>query len=697
LTLPAQNNFQDDKRGVYGYIPEIDGMRATAVLAVFINHLHSQWLPGGFVGVDIFFVISGYVVSKSLITYEYHSFARYLGAFYARRVIRILPALLACLLVTTVFTILFIPQSWLSESIPTTGKWAVFGAANIALINTADGYFAPRAEYNPFTHMWSLGVEEQFYLLFPIIFILWVRQRGSKTLWIRRSTSLVLPILLLASLLVAVQLSSADPDRGFYSLLSRFWEMAAGALLFQLHVSRPLRSSTHLPTQGWSHHALSVLGVGMIGVSFVACQPDKIPMPMGLLPVVGTLALLHVTGRGNCEVHWLTRILANPSARQLGLISYSLYLWHWPVIVLMRWTVGLQSPVTLAAAVVLSLALAMASYYMLESPIRTNPFLRHAPSLIKIGIGVSVALASLKGITSAFAHQASLSLSVTRDRQVWEPSAWTPPPPIAAQLKSSKVPRQTLAGRKIFVVGNSHSGAYSGVLSRVRYATGLDYSIIQDIKCPIGLMMNPIRQIEGCAAVQDQFLVQLKKEARPGDLVFFASLRTPRFRDQWTDLVSDASLLNAIMNPSAAEQRRQGRLETDGLIENIKGLGLRVMIDLPKPLFKTPAFRCSDWFNQSNPICVAGFQTDPKILLKLRAPIVAEIRSMRVRHPDLVIWDPFSSLCSSSPCQSFADGKPLFFDGDHLSGYGNAVLYPDFLRALGHVWPEALHASNPQH
>ncbi|WP_411875877.1 acyltransferase family protein [Vulcanococcus limneticus] len=684
------------KRGVYGYIPEIDGLRAAAVLAVFINHLHSHWLPGGFVGVDVFFVISGYVVSKSLMTAEYHSPARYLGAFYARRVLRILPALLACLLVTTFFTILFIPQSWLSESIPITGQWAIFGAANIALINTTDGYFAPRAEFNPFTHTWSLGVEEQFYLLFPIIFLLWMRHRGSKDIWIRRCTTLLLPALLIASLVTAVWLCRTAPDRGFYSLLSRFWELAAGALLYQWHVGRPQHRVTPPQTSSWLHQALPLLGVVLIGVSFVACQPDKIPMPMGLLPVAGTLALIHVTGGGSRPVRWLSQILAHPTARQLGLISYSLYLWHWPVIVLMRWTVGLRSAVTLATAVGLSLGLALASYYWLESPIRTSAFLRRAPNLSKIGMGMAAAWASLLGTTSAFAHQASLTLSVTRDRQVWAPSAaWSPPPPRTAQPGSSEVPRQILKGRRIFVAGNSHAGAYEGMLSRVRHSTGLDYSVSMDIKCPVGRVRVPLRNLEGCTAAQDTFLAHLKKEARPGDLVFFASLRVPRFRDQWTKLESEASLLKDVTSPSAAEYRRQGRLETEELIDRIKAMGLHVLIDLPKPWFKTPPFRCSDWFNRSHPICAAGFQTDPKVLQKLRAPIVAEILAMRVRHPDLVIWDPFPRLCPSSPCQAFADGKPLFFDGDHLSGFGNETLYTDFLGVLANVWPESLRHSTP--
>lgn len=152
------------------YYPHIDGLRALAVLAVIIYHLDPGWLPGGFTGVDVFFVISGYVVSASLAKRDNSTFARFTLHFYARRFVRILPALLACLLATSVASTLFIPKAWLSEANEWTGLAAFFGVSNIVLALNQDAYYSPRAEFNPFIHTWSLGVEEQFYLLFPLVF-----------------------------------------------------------------------------------------------------------------------------------------------------------------------------------------------------------------------------------------------------------------------------------------------------------------------------------------------------------------------------------------------------------------------------------------------------------------------------------------------------------------------------------------------
>src|SRR5690625_4326037 len=159
----------------FPYVPAIDGLRAIAVLAVLIYHLDAAFLPGGFAGVDVFFVISGYVVARSLVSRSGESFGQFLMGFYSRRIRRIVPALILCLLVTALFTVLFIPDSWLSSTTHQVGLYAFFGLSNFALVWFQDDYFSPRAEFNPFVHTWSLGVEEQFYFVFPLLIFLWFR------------------------------------------------------------------------------------------------------------------------------------------------------------------------------------------------------------------------------------------------------------------------------------------------------------------------------------------------------------------------------------------------------------------------------------------------------------------------------------------------------------------------------------------
>ncbi|MGB9100510.1 MAG: acyltransferase, partial [Stenotrophomonas indicatrix] len=157
--------------------PAIDGLRALAVLAVIVFHTNATWLPGGFTGVDLFFVVSGFVISQSLASRANLSLGTLLLDFYRRRVLRLLPALLVMLMATFVLSALFIPRAWRNEQFDQTGWAALVGFSNVVLAGQQDDYFSPGAELNPFLHTWTLGVEEQFYLVFPLLFFVWLRGR----------------------------------------------------------------------------------------------------------------------------------------------------------------------------------------------------------------------------------------------------------------------------------------------------------------------------------------------------------------------------------------------------------------------------------------------------------------------------------------------------------------------------------------
>ena len=206
-----------------GYIPAIDGLRAVAVSAVILFHLWPAVLPGGFTGVDIFFVISGFVVTRSMLGREFAGLKALLGYFYARRLMRIMPALIVMLLVTAIAANLFIPNAWMNEVIPHSGTLAFAGLSNIVFAVAGAGYFTPLPASNPFTHSWSLGVEEQFYLIFP--FLLFHHQR------LRRQAVLLVAILTGVSLVLAAAMTWKAPPLAYFLIFSRFWELGAGMLL----------------------------------------------------------------------------------------------------------------------------------------------------------------------------------------------------------------------------------------------------------------------------------------------------------------------------------------------------------------------------------------------------------------------------------------------------------------------------------
>jgi peptidoglycan/LPS O-acetylase OafA/YrhL len=684
LSLIAWEEAKQPRRAI-SYIAEIDGLRAIAVLLVLIHHLRDGLLDGGFIGVDIFFVISGYVVSKSLTESPVQGVGRYFSRFYARRITRILPALLVCLVVSSIATVLFIPESWLSSSIPITGLWAFVGAANVALINTNDGYFAPRAEFNPFTQTWSLGVEEQFYLLFPWLFLLWIAYR-----WKRHQRLLVmawgvLGVLTAASFITAAHFSMIQPDRAFYSVLSRFWQLGAGALLFLWHDRlADVRAEAATPPDRVKTQALLLCGFALIALAVLKCRPAQVPFPLGLLPVAGTLMLLHATGRNAGSGLVLARWLASAPARWLGRRSYSLYLWHWPVIVLMRWTVGLESWALTLLAAVISLTLALISYHLIENPCRQSVMLKGISNRVKISAGLLAVAISLVGSNFIFSHRSHLSLSVTRQRYDWYPLEESS----GTSLVSSQI--KPLQGRTIFVVGNSHAGAYIPLLKKTSLELGLRTVISNQGLCAMGLLIEPVRERTGCLEVEQAFLSQLRQEAKPGDLVFLASLRLPRFTDQWTMSLSQNELLQKQHSPKAKRLRQLGLQETAELITSIRAMGLHVMVDRPKPIFQAVAFRCSDWFNRDNPACAPGFSVDRSFIEELSQPVLQQIEDLQRLVPELVVWDPLPVLCPQARCEVFRQGRPLFFDADHLSGYGNRLLYPSFLETLKKIWPDQI-------
>jgi peptidoglycan/LPS O-acetylase OafA/YrhL len=282
------------------YARYIDGLRAVAVVSVIAYHLNAALLPGGFIGVDIFFVISGFVVSASVGQLEGISMRQFLLFFYARRLFRIAPALIVCLVATAFAFALLVPVAWLSGTNQKTGLLAFFGLSNFVLANTDNDYFSPRVGFNPFTHTWSLAVEEQFYLVFPWLFIGWLRRR--------RYLSLAqLSLGCTASFVWAWHLGGINPDRAFYLITSRFWELGAGVLLFQVMALSGHPFGSPLPrspvaTIGATVSA-AVLSVGLIIVS-----PSSTPFPGGILPVLGTVGILGFL-QGRSQGGWVLRVL----------------------------------------------------------------------------------------------------------------------------------------------------------------------------------------------------------------------------------------------------------------------------------------------------------------------------------------------------------------------------------------------------
>lgn len=339
------------------YRADIDGLRAIAVLSVVFFHAFSNVLTGGFIGVDVFFVISGYLISTNIFKQQARN--RFsLADFYARRVKRIFPGLLLVLIAT-------LALGWfalLSDEYRLLGKHATAGAlyySNFVLMKE-DGYFDGSADLKPLLHLWSLGVEEQFYIVWPLLLMLLRKWR----------VSIVRTMLVLIGLSFAwnVYQSSANLTVDFYSPVTRFWELLAGALLawYQLQV-RTTEHTIQITLGKTAPNIISFVGLLLLCLGFVSLdRTHAFPGAWALIPVLGAVCVIYAG-----EHAWTNRLLAHPVAVWFGLISFPLYLWHWPILVYARILAG-GEPMwwVRVAAVLLAVLLAWMTYRFVEQPIR---------------------------------------------------------------------------------------------------------------------------------------------------------------------------------------------------------------------------------------------------------------------------------------------------------------------------------------
>ncbi len=657
------------------HLAPIDGLRAVAVLAVIAYHLRPGWLPGGFTGVDLFFVISGFVVSGAM---PPESRGGLLWRFYSRRAARILPALYVCLLMSSLLATLLVPYAWLSAAAEKTGQAAVIGASNFVLAHNAGDYFAPRATYNVFTHTWSLGVEEQFYVLFPWLFLPWIAGR-------RALSAAAFLAALAVSVGVAALQAGTNPVSAFYLIFARFWQLALGVLAFQAATRFVAPAGARWPP------VLAALSAGVIFAGFLVAAPDRTPFPDSLAPGCAAALLLALIRHG-AEGAVLRQGLTAPPMIFLGGLSYALYLWHWPILVLFRWTCGLQSALAACSALALALAAATLSTRFVEAaPRRAVSSGRVSP---RRALAAAVAAAGLVYLLQPAVWQLRpfLSLStVARHKADWYPDASTrlasasgcivrtaglPGLGIAASaITRSACPPPAAKPRALFVIGDSHAGAYADLVAASTMATGAPGFLYVQGGCAI-LGMRPNDQ-PACARFITTAMADIARRLKPGDVVFLPGLRIPRIADEfaYTGLVAAHAAL-----ASATERawRATDSAATLPVLRRLAAAGASIILEAPKPIFGAPTFRCADWFTATNPICADG-PTMPRATIEaLRAPVLTEFHAVAAAVPRLRVWDPLPLLCPGAVCSAYEGTRPLFFDADHLSGYGNRKLLSGF-------------------
>lgn len=435
------------------YRPDIDGLRAVAVGAVILYHLSSRLAPGGYVGVDIFFVISGFLIT-GIIKREIEAGTFSFRQFYARRIRRIVPALLLVIVATLAAGyVLLLPRD-LADLARST-RWATFGASNFYFWSET-GYFAPAAEGMPLLHTWSLGVEEQFYLVWPLLLVLatpLLRRLRVPGLWL-------VALIVAVSLAYAISLASDVPDELFYSPFARAWELGLGAAL------------AYAPALARRPVGVGLDIGGLLGIAVAVWLPALPALINVALACISAAALLYPRAAPTLVGHGL----ALPPVVFLGKISYSLYLWHWPILVLYRHYYAFEAFSLRAQLAYLGVTLvaAILSWRLVEVPFRSW----RAPPVRTLAVG-GMALVIVFLVASPAVTGLRWRFDENDLRYLSAAGAPTGNPPGSRCFIDSRRERQgdgftpdlclSIVGDKpnVLVIGDSHANQFVGGLRAV--------------------------------------------------------------------------------------------------------------------------------------------------------------------------------------------------------------------------------------
>ena len=362
---------------------DIEGIRALAVGLVVLNHAGVPWLSGGYIGVDVFFVISGFLITNMLIEEAGERNTVDLRNFWARRARRILPMSILVTLVTVVAGLFMLEPGKIRE-LSAVGLGALGFCGNIVLYFRTSDYLSGVTSPSPLRHFWSLAVEEQFYLLWPLVVIAAVK--FGKINWKKWLVGIGV-VIALSSVVASILITEGNPGAGYYLLFSRFWEIGAGALLALSGSRFEKVPGVVRAVGGW---------VGLVAVVYSAVifsENTVFPGYAALLPVVATVFML---AAGSTKFGPVTLLSIAP-LQSLGARSYSLYLWHWPLLVLLEARFGTPSAWGKAWIVVAALILSAISYQIIEQPIRQNTWLSAIPirSLSAAGVAISLSFSAM--------------------------------------------------------------------------------------------------------------------------------------------------------------------------------------------------------------------------------------------------------------------------------------------------------------
>ena len=618
-------------------------------------------MPGGYLGVDIFFVISGFVITSSLHQRPSKNLRDFIGGFYERRIKRLVPALSVFVLITSMAICVFNPEPDISLK---TGLTSLFGLSNLYLFKEATDYFAQSTELNVFTHTWSLGVEEQFYILFP--FLIWFSGFGRQTKNGARNLFLIVGTLTIASFIAFLYLYPSNQPAAYFLMPTRFWEMSSGCLLF---IGLLKRKSIEQVSEKISPILVLVF---MVGIMFL-------PIYWATASTVAIVVLTSVLIVSLKKQTAAYKFFTNPKVVYIGLISYSLYLWHWGFLSISRWTIGIHWW-SIPLQVALMLGIAIASYQYIETPLRKGNWFGKRWKTIVIGGGLIV---TLSGTLIALEKTLKRTLWIyvgrgndqfeklrTRSRNFradrgkrgyfgknchYKESEFE----LSSALENCLL-ESDKRQRTFFFVGNSHTDHHRTLHYKLHKEKKVNIFSPTISACTFPIYKNN----DNCnrtsqSIIKNWILENIKEE----DVVVISNRNNSTFqsKSQWLFNQSSISAINEFS-------------------KLILSKGAKVVLFAPTPEYEVSVQECRPyWFRPfTNVKCTKTIEQVKEEKSKVYFLINNYL------DEKIYIYDPIPDICFGGICSmTDKESKPLYYDEDHLSDYANSeYLFPGFVSFL---------------
>jgi peptidoglycan/LPS O-acetylase OafA/YrhL len=664
-----------DRNSHETYRPEIDGLRAIAVVAVIFFHAGVPGVPGGFVGVDVFFVISGFLIT-SLILEDQARGQFALGSFYARRARRILPALTVMLLACTVPALLLMSPAQQMDFFRMMTAVALF-FSNVVLAGTT-GYFDGPAEERPLLHTWSLSVEEQYYFLFPLLLLAGWKLRP-------RRLATLLVVLAIASLALAEAGWRHYRGPNFFFTPSRVWELLAGSLAAFAATRGPTPPSAPAAHR---RQALALVGLVAIGCALLLFdRQTPTPSLFLLAPVGGTVLVLLYGTQGT----WTAKLLSVPPLVGVGLVSYSAYLWHQPLLAFAK--VNRLEPLpaaTLAGLVVATFTIAFLSWRFVEQPVRRA---KHMPVvqtlIIAIACSAMLALMGVGGRLAAQSASGAVPASVTRAFQ---------PPPRAKECFDIAYAHSKAEGwacginagaqpTPTFVVfGDSHALQVLTAFEEAGRQAGRSGLFMGFSGCAplLGVypLTRPDQATQDCHALNERVLHHIRKNGLK-QLILVAKW------SYYTDFWNGTSYINAIglRKDEAVTLENSRRAFREGVLHTVqtyKAIGVNVVVieQVPQQAYPPPAVYDRVWSSPGTAAHQLKQLSIKRSQHRTLQTFPTSVFEEGKRFGNLTVLNFDDLLCEGNICPMGTPGTSYYQDQSHLSDDGAKRLVPGFARLL---------------